>query len=213
MKKILSGIIASAIAFGAFGMVTYAADTPKFDVNGDGYINAKDATVILKMAVGMIPKDMRGDVNGDGYVNAKDATTILKYAVGNHNVTQPVTDTAAKYEAEVVRLVNIEREKYGLEPLTMDGRLNEACDIRANEVAEVFSHTRPNGTSCFTVFEELNIGYGRAAENIAQGYQTPEAVVNGWMNSAGHRANILNPELAKIGVGFRDYSWVQLFTD
>ena len=83
------------------------------------------------------------------------------------------------------------------------------------EVAKVFSHTRPNGSSCFTVLGEYGVSYRSAGENIASGQTTPAEVVNAWMNSEGHRANILGESFTSLGVGVykngSSYTWVQLF--
>lgn len=121
------------------------------------------------------------------------------------------------YAQEVVRLVNIEREKAGLAPLAMDAALNAAAQVRAQEIDVSFSHTRPDGTSCFTVLKEFGIGYRACGENIAKGSPSPARVVEGWMNSAGHRANILNANFTTIGVGVHadaagTLHWAQLFT-
>ncbi len=110
---------------------------------------------------------------------------------------------------EVMRLVNVEREKTGVAPLKYYYNGQAAADIRADEISQVFSHTRPNGESCFTVLEDYN--YWAAGENIAYGYTTPEEVMNGWMNSDGHRSNILNPDYNCLIVGVKDGYWVQLF--
>lgn len=115
----------------------------------------------------------------------------------------------SEMQQEVLRLVNIEREKAGLAPLEYVFSLQEAADLRASEIKQSFSHTRPDGNSCFTVLDGFN--YYAAGENIAKGYRTPEAVVEGWMNSDGHRANILSPDFNGIVIGFEDYHWVQLF--
>ncbi|MBO5128870.1 MAG: bacterial Ig-like domain-containing protein [Oscillospiraceae bacterium] len=123
------------------------------------------------------------------------------------------------YEWEVLKIANQERLAEGLDPLTMYDLIQQATDIRAVEVDEYFSHTRPDGTSCFTVFDEVGIRWGAVGENIAAGQQTPAQVMNSWMNSPGHRANILNAGFAHMGVGFYmgnsvyGTSWVQLFTD
>lgn len=121
-------------------------------------------------------------------------------------------------EWEVLKQTNAERAKEGLAPLTAFASLQQATDLRAEELVELFSHTRPDGTDCFTVLNELNIPNSIAAENIAAGYQTPADVVTGWMNSEGHRANILHPNLNHLGVGYHlangdTYGkyWVQLF--
>ncbi len=116
----------------------------------------------------------------------------------------------------VVELVNIERAKEGLSPLTIDANVQAAAMVRAKECEELFSHTRPNGTSFATALKEQNVSYRRAGENIAWGQKTPEEVMAAWMNSSGHRANIMNPNFTSIGVGYyenargTDY-WCQLF--
>ncbi len=125
-------------------------------------------------------------------------------------------ETVKSYAEQVVDLVNAERAKVNLPALTMSEDLNNAAQVRAVETTKSFSHTRPNGSSFSTVLAENNISYRGAGENIAWGQKTPEAVVNAWMNSDGHRANILNKKFTTIGVGYyvnngRPY-WTQLFT-
>lgn len=114
------------------------------------------------------------------------------------------TDSAefnTAYEAEVLRLVNIERAKYGLSPLVQDNGATQTAHLRAKEIVKSFSHTRPDGSSCFTAAKEFGVTYRSAGENIAYGYPTPNAVVTGWMNSEGHRKNILSGSFSKIGIG------------
>ena len=127
--------------------------------------------------------------------------------------------TQEKYAQEVLALANEERAKEGLPPLALDQKLCEAAAIRAGEIVEQFSHTRPDGTNCFTVFQQNGINYRAAGENIAAGQSTPVAVMDSWMHSEGHRANIMSSEFGKLGVGFvrapqgSQYYWVQMFTD
>lgn len=128
------------------------------------------------------------------------------------------TETPAEltYEEQVVQLVNIEREKAGLSPLTLDKTMQSAALVRAKETEVSFSHTRPNGSSFSTALTEAGVSYKGSGENIAYGQKTPEAVVTGWMNSSGHRANILNSKFTKIGVGYYQNAkgvnyWTQLF--
>ena len=130
---------------------------------------------------------------------------------------QPEQDAVSAYAQEVMRLVNIERANAGLPALQMDAQLSAAAAVRAQEIDVSFSHTRPDGTSCFTVLKEMGITYRACGENIAKGSPTPARVVEGWMNSAGHRANILNRNFTTIGVGvYEDAAgvmhWAQLFT-
>lgn len=131
-------------------------------------------------------------------------------------VKPPVTENNA-FVAEVVRLVNEERAKAGLKALTFDSEIAVAADVRAHEIETSFSHTRPDGRSFGTALKDRGISYMGAGENIAWGQTTPSQVMQGWMNSEGHRANILNPKFTKIGVGHYKNStgrnfWAQLFT-
>ncbi len=120
------------------------------------------------------------------------------------------------YAEQVVELVNAERAKEGLSPLTIDKTLGSAALVRAKEIQSTFAHTRPNGSSFATAITEAGGSYRGAGENIAYGQKSPKAVVTAWMNSAGHRANIMNKSYTKIGVGYLTNSnvpyWVQLFS-
>ena len=121
-------------------------------------------------------------------------------------VTEPPTKPAeaefnSAYEDEVIRLVNIERQSYGLSSLSKNAAAVIAARIRAKEITLSFSLTRPNGTSCFTAAVEAGLTYRTAGENIAYGYPSPKQVVTGWMNSDGHRKNILSASFSGIGVG------------
>ena len=96
--------------------------------------------------------------------------------------------------------------------------MQNAAQIRATEIEISFSHTRPNGTSFATAIREQGISYRTAGENIAYGQRSPEEVVEAWMNSEGHRANILNANFNKIGVGYYQNNrgvkyWSQEFTN
>lgn len=118
---------------------------------------------------------------------------------------------------EVVELVNAERAKEGLAPLTIDLKVQAAAMVRAKECEQRFSHTRPNGSSFATALKEQGVSYRSSGENIAWGQRSPEEVMKAWMNSSGHRTNIMNPNFTTIGVGYyenangTDY-WCQLFT-
>ena len=111
--------------------------------------------------------------------------------------------------AEVAAQVNAERAKYGLNSLTVSDELTRAACVRASEIVRQFSHTRPDGSSCFTV---SGAAYG---ENIAQGQSSADRVMAAWMSSEGHRANILRESYGSIGVCALKVNgviyWVQLF--
>lgn len=120
------------------------------------------------------------------------------------------------FASQVAALVNAERAKYGLSALTVDTNVQQAALVRAKETAQSFSHTRPNGSSFSTALTEAGVSYRTVGENIAYGQTTPQQVMNAWMNSSGHRANILNANYTTIGVGYTVINgtayWAQLFT-
>ena len=123
--------------------------------------------------------------------------------------------TAEEYEKEVIRLVNQEREKRGLSPLTTNDAIMAAAHARLKELDIEPSHTRPNGSSYYTILPEYGISpYAPGGENLAFGYLTPRDVVGGWMNSPGHRANILKEGITIIGVAYNptNHYWVQIFS-
>ena len=131
-------------------------------------------------------------------------------------INVPTTDSGVlEYEEEVVRLVNEIRVQNGLKPLTLDWQLSRVARYKSQDMKDhnYFSHTSPVYGSPFQMIKNFGISYRSAGENIAKGYATPQAVVNGWMNSTGHRANILNSSFTHIGVGFvaDGKYWTQMF--
>lgn len=139
--------------------------------------------------------------------------------------TTPVEQPTQSYaglsaeESEVVRLVNIEREKNGLAPLKASSQLSNVARMKSQDMAtkNYFSHTSPTYGSPFDMMKQFGISYKTAGENIAKGYLSPASVMNGWMNSSGHRANILNSSFGTIGVGAYKVGstiyWTQMFTN
>ena len=120
---------------------------------------------------------------------------------------EPETSTSSAvraYEKEVVRLVNVERAKVGLAALTESERLSDIARIKSQDMRDngYFAHNSPTYGTPFQMMKSFGVTYRTAGENIAMGYATPEAVVSAWMNSAGHRANILNASYTTIGVGY-----------
>ena len=166
------------------------------------------------------------DIAGINYYipgNGLEQATAEQYAALQEMANLSTTIMEAKnsfseYIQEVVRLVNVERQKAGLAPLELDNNLTYAACCRSVENAyyDNFSHTRPDGTSCLTVFGEYNRqDYRRAGENIAMRQKTPAEVVEDWMQSPGHKMNILG-KFTKIGVGVAadkkgQLYWTQLF--
>lgn len=131
--------------------------------------------------------------------------------------SKPEADKELTFAEQVVELVNQERTKAGLNAVTLDQNIASAALVRAKEIETSFSHTRPNGSKFSTALTEQGVTFKGAGENIAWGQKSPEAVIQAWMNSEGHRANILNKNFTKIGVGYYQNAagrnfWTQLFT-
>ncbi|WP_050182093.1 SafA/ExsA family spore coat assembly protein [Domibacillus robiginosus] len=126
-----------------------------------------------------------------------------------------VSTNITNMEEEVVRLVNIERQKAGLKPLTQNWELSRVARIKSQDMMNnhYFSHNSPTYGTPFNMMKNFGITYKSAGENIAQGQTTPAAVMKAWMNSAGHKANILNSNFTQIGVGYEPNGnyWTQQF--
>ncbi len=123
-------------------------------------------------------------------------------AVGNR-IAEPDGGTAWQYNVEILRLCNEQRVRYGLEMLTTREDLwQDVAMVRAAELPAYFSHDRPDGRSCWTAYYEAGIMYTGASENISAGRSGPEEVVNAWMNSEGHRANILRSSSRLLATGY-----------
>lgn len=156
-------------------------------------------------------------IHEDAFLNSNALITInndllKKQANGSYKITNNLYLSGQyryDYAYEVLRIANEERAKQGLAPLKMDQSLLDGAMLRAAETHIFFSHTRPNGESPFGVASNA------MGENIASYYVNPEHVMNGWMNSTGHRQNILGAGYTTIGVGAFEYkgsmAWVQLF--
>lgn len=141
------------------------------------------------------------------------ANVVIIYIDTNGTDNSDSSSSSSNYAEQVLELVNKERADAGVSALSLDDNLCKAAQVRAKEISESFSHTRPDGSSCFTVLNSYGISYSGAGENIAYGSSTSSGVMKQWMNSSGHRANILNSKWKKIGVGYDPSTkcWVQLF--
>lgn len=197
--------------------------TKNFTLDGEVYIvNSKGVIldVVDEWDYENEEYDVPADYDNDRYDNSQSSSqgsgqSQKNESYGSGSSSNQVSDGLNREMAEqVIEIVNKEREKAGCSPLSMDDSLMEACEIRAEEIAEKFSHTRPDGTSCFSVLEG-HYAYTTTGENIAEGQRTPESVMNSWMHSSGHKANILNASFEDIGVGCYIKNgtrhWVQLF--
>ena len=120
-------------------------------------------------------------------------------------ITVPTGDEGVlTIEAEIVRLVNEERAKYSLSPLSTDWELARVARYKSKDMHDrgYFSHQSPTYGSPFEMIKAFGLSYRTAGENIARGYRSAAQVVVAWMASSGHRANILNASFTRIGVGY-----------
>jgi uncharacterized YkwD family protein len=136
-------------------------------------------------------------------------------AVNPTPTTQQATGNISEYTRQVVDLTNEQRRINGLAPLQIDTQLSDVAQMKSQDMQSngYFSHTSPTYGSPFDMMRDFGVSYRTAGENIAQGQRTPQEVVNAWMNSAGHRRNILNGNFTHIGVGYESSGnhWTQMF--
>lgn len=135
------------------------------------------------------------------------------------NVSQDEQIQSNDQAQQVLALVNAERAKAGLKALVLDDQLNTVAAAKAKDMADgnYFSHDSPTYGSPFDMMRSFGVSYTSAGENIAAGQKTAKDVMNSWMNSSGHRANILSAKYTKLGVGYYNGGsygtyWVQEFT-
>lgn len=150
--------------------------------------------------------------NSNSYISDETNTDNNEVIIENKTIIQEYKQDLAR---QVLELVNQTRSENGLQPLTWNTSLEQSAMIRSKELVSLFSHTRPNGESCFTVVDTYYYAIG---ENIAAGQPSAEAVFNAWMNSDGHRTNILSENFTDVGISLYydekstyKYNWVQVF--
>lgn len=133
----------------------------------------------------------------------------------NQKINIPNIDKTKGVEQQVLTLVNQERARAGVKPLQMDWELQRVARVKACDMAEkgYFSHQSPTYGSPFDMMKQFGISYRSAGENIAEGQRTPSEVMTAWMNSQGHRENILKSDYTHLGVGYCQTGnhWVQMF--
>ncbi|MBD5150874.1 MAG: SafA/ExsA family spore coat assembly protein [Oscillibacter sp.] len=146
--------------------------------------------------------------------NPQVANPDLIYPGQVLNIPQ-LSDTVLQYESEVIRLVNEIRVQNGLKALTTNWELSRVARYKSEDMVKnrYFSHNSPTYGTPFQMMRAFGLSYRTAGENIAYGQRTPAAVVDAWMNSSGHRANILNASYTQIGVGYcaNGNYWTQMF--
>lgn len=156
--------------------------------------------------------------NSDSTNKPEDNNNSESNKPEDNNNSGSTTGNFSAYQKEVVDLVNVERSKAGLNPLTLDADVSNVATKKSQDMIDnnYFAHNSPTYGSPFDMLKKFGISYKTAGENIAMGQKTPKEVVNAWMNSEGHRKNILNPNYSKIGVGVAQKSggsiyWTQIF--
>lgn len=147
-------------------------------------------------------------------VSISDINAVSTEIILPHESVEAQSDEVdlTLYSVEVVKLVNQERAKAGLPELMMFPRLSKAANIRIKETTEKWSHERPDGRSSSTIITDLSIRWNAYGENIAYGQRSPQEVVRGWMNSEGHKKNILSANYKYIGVGVTQKNGVLYWT-
>jgi uncharacterized YkwD family protein/spore coat assembly protein SafA len=199
MKKIFTLLLLTLITLSTVNQSTYA-DTTHTVEKGES---------LWKIAV-------RYSVGLSEIKSANPSIKNFDLIYPGQKITVPtLPESVTAYETEVIRLVNDVRKANGLKPLLQDWQLSRVARYKSQDMRDLgyFSHTSPTYGSPFNMMKSFGISYKTAGENIAKGYATPKAVVDAWMNSPGHRANILNPSYTHIGVGFvaSGNYWTQMF--
>lgn len=135
----------------------------------------------------------------------------------NTDLTAPSGNVNTTMANQILDLVNVERKKAGVSPLTLSTEVSSVAQVKSDDMAKngYFDHTSPTYGSPFTMLTDFGVSYRTAGENIAKGQQSAQAVMTAWMNSSGHKANILNPNFKQLGVGYSANNgspvWVQMF--
>ena len=199
MKKFLS-LCLSLLLCGALFLPAAAADATHTVAKGD---------TMWKVAV-------KYQIGVSEIIAANPQITNPNLIYPGQVLTIPGKDTTVEaYDAEVIRLVNEIRVQYGLQPLKTNWELSRVARYKSQDMVDkhYFSHTSPTYGSPFQMMKAFGLSYRTAGENIAYGQRTPQEVVNAWMNSSGHRANILNSSYTQIGVGYvaNGNYWTQMF--
>lgn len=188
------------------------------EINDESLYNS----VLTTYVKGIISGYPDGSFSGNRNLSRAEASSIILRLIDkNSRIKQNLEKNSKKispFALEVLNLVNIERQNVGIHKLTFCEDLNSVANLKANDMSSYnyFSHESPNYDSFFDVLKDRNIEYTTAAENIAVGQQTPEEVVNDWMNSPEHKAHILNPDFNKTGIGTSSGDkiyWTIVFTD
>lgn len=237
-KKVILSVVAGAALLLA-NPVTDKADAASFSVNTQSkvydyhsdHVNFDQINHLLEKYLQNYQVQQPTSQPSEGEVPKEETTTNKQQPVTEQpaahqpaeqqptQTEQPKTEQSAYqlsvYEQQVVDLTNQERAKYGLPELKADVELSKVAREKSSDMQKnnYFSHTSPTYGSPFDMMKQFGITYKAAGENIAKGQRSPEEVVNAWMNSEGHRKNILSSDFTHIGVGYvaEGNYWTQMF--
>ena len=215
MKKIIAALLALALCLSVVFSASAAAKVYTFKLFGRTWSFSIPYRESATGQTTTAPKQ-----------TTKQNVTTAKATTKAHSTTRQATtkpqSTAAQstyalstYEKEVIRLINVIRVQNGLSTLSANISLSRVARLKSQDMQAkgYFSHTSPTYGSPFEMMKRFGISYRYAGENIAYGQRTPEQVVEAWMNSPGHRANILNANFTQIGMGYvaSGNYWTQMF--
>lgn len=208
-KLVVTGAIGLSVLVGSSAAMAAPA-THSVSGNDTMWLISKKYGISLSSLIKANPQVANPNVIWSGMsLNIPGSTST------NAGTKTPVTSAPSQstFASQVVNLVNQERSKAGLRPLTSNSSLTAMALDKAKDMYNngYFDHTSPTYGSPFDMMSKYGIRFSYAGENIAKGQQTPEAVMKAWMNSTGHRQNILSPNFTQIGVAFYNGEWVQEF--
>lgn len=223
MKKFFKGFVGLSLAVGLFvgtSNTTEASDYLHFDEPPfEAYkVYKGDSFFYIGERYGVDYRElMRLNPNVDPY-NMRVGSTI-KLVDSESNNNNQNSNYANAYEQEVLELVNKERAERGLPSLKLDNEVGKVARAKSQDMLDnqYFSHNSPTYGSPFDMLTDFGVSYRGAAENIAAGQRSPESVMKSWMNSAGHKKNILKESLTHIGIGHVEgdsqygHYWTQMF--
>nr|WP_275983461.1 CAP domain-containing protein [Paenibacillus hamazuiensis] len=212
MKKV---IIAGALALSMVVGAGAASAASTYTVTGQDTMwkIAVRQGIPLSTLIRMNPQVANPNIIWPGMKLIVPGTAAQPSAPGTGNSAAPSSSSQSAYADQVVALVNQERANAGVKPLVVDQALAAMALDKAKDMYNnhYFDHTSPTYGSPFDMMNSYGISYTYAGENIAMGQKTPQEVMNAWMNSPGHKQNILSPNYTKIGVAYYNGEWVQEF--
>ncbi|WP_425262329.1 CAP domain-containing protein [Paenibacillus pectinilyticus] len=211
-KLVVTGALGLSVLMGSSAAFAATA-THTVSGNDTMWLISKQYGVSLTTLIQANPQVANPNIIWAGMkINIPSSSSSNASNAGKQTTVTPAP-TQSSFASQVVTLVNQERTKAGLRPLTSNAALTAMALDKAKDMYNngYFDHTSPTYGSPFDMMTKYGIQYSYAGENIAKGQQTPEAVMTAWMNSSGHRANILSPNFTQIGVAYYNGEWVQDF--